>query len=125
MVLVGVGRADGSRDVAWMAEKLAGLRVFQDDEGRMNLSVEEVGGSLLLVSQFTLHGDCRKGRRPSFNRAGDPAVAEGLFDALVARLRGRGLPVETGVFGAMMDVELVNDGPVTLVVDSPAEFETS
>lgn len=121
LVLVGVGRADDGGDVDWMAGKLAGLRIFQDGEGKMNRSVEDMGGALLLVSQFTLHGDCRKGRRPSFNRARHPDEASPLFDALVASLRARGLPVETGAFGAMMDVELVNDGPVTLIVESPSE----
>jgi len=121
MVLVGVGRRDSAADAEWMAAKLPALRIFRDDQDRMNRSLTDVGGAMLLVSQFTLHGDCRKGRRPSFGRAADPVDAERLFDDLVERIRTQGVPVETGRFGAMMEVDLVNDGPVTLIVESPAE----
>ena len=117
LVLVGIGRGDGPEEVAAVTDKLAGLRVFRDDEGKMNRSLVDAGASVLLVSQFTLLGDVRKGRRPSFTAAAPPALAEPLVDLIADRLRERGIPVETGVFGAMMDVALVNDGPVTLVID--------
>ena len=113
-LLVGFTHGDGAEQVEWMAEKVIGLRLFGDDEGKMNLSLEDVGGGLLVVSQFTLYGDARKGRRPSFIDAARPDVAEGLYDMFVERLRTRGLEVATGQFGAMMEVDLVNDGPVTL-----------
>ena len=117
LLLVGFTETDGEEAVAWMAEKVAGLRVFGDDEGKMNRSVEETGGGLLVVSQFTLYGDTRKGRRPSFVDAARPETAIPLYERFVALLRARGLHVETGVFGAMMEVELVNDGPVTLILE--------
>jgi len=120
LLLVGVGREDGERDAVWMADKVAGLRVFEDAEGKMNLSVTDAGGSILSVSQFTLYGDCRKGRRPSFAEAAPPGEARALYERFNDLLRAKGLKVETGVFGAMMEVELVNDGPVTLIVDSRA-----
>lgn len=122
LVLAGVGPADGEADVAWMAQKLRTLRIFEDEAGKMNRSVEEIGGSLLVVSQFTLYGDCRKGRRPSFDGAAPPGLAEQLYGALVETLRGAGVRVETGVFGAAMQVSLVNDGPVTLLLDSARTF---
>lgn len=118
LALVAVLEGDGSRDVELTARKLRTLRVFDDGAGRMNRSLQDVGGAALLVSQFTLAGDTRKGRRPSFTGAAAPEEAEGAFDALVAALRDAGVPVEAGVFGATMDVELVNDGPVTLILDS-------
>jgi D-tyrosyl-tRNA(Tyr) deacylase len=118
LVLLGVGQGDSEKQAHWLADKIAGLRIFEDDAGKMNLSVEDVGGSALVVSQFTLYGDCRKGRRPSFTGAAPPEEADRLYQAFVARLRERGLPVETGVFQAMMQVHLVNDGPVTVVVES-------
>lgn len=118
MLLVGVGHEDGEQDVVWMADKLAGLRIFEDEDEKMNLSVEDVKGAILSVSQFTLYGDCRKGKRPNFMAAARPEQAEALYEQFNARLRSRGLTVETGKFGAMMDVALVNDGPVTLIVDS-------
>jgi D-tyrosyl-tRNA(Tyr) deacylase len=119
-VLLGVEQGDGEGDADWMAGKLARLRIFRDDEGKMNRSVQDVGGEVLLVSQFTLAGDCRKGNRPSFVRAADPAVGETLYERVAEALRTEHrLPVATGVFGAMMRVRLDNDGPVTLVVESP------
>lgn len=121
-VLVGVGEDDSPEDVRYLAGKIAGLRVFEDEEGRMNLSVSDVGGEVLLVPQFTLHGDCRKGRRPSFTAAAPPERARELYESLTERLRGRDLPVETGQFGAGMKVQLVNDGPVTLLLDSKKVF---
>lgn len=118
-VLLGVGRSDKEADAAWMLDKIVGLRIFADEAGKMNLSLEDIGGGLLVVSQFTLYGDTRKGRRPSFIDAAPPDVAVALYDRFVAMARDRGLDVGTGVFQAMMDVELVNDGPVTLIIDSP------
>lgn len=118
LALVGVGRSDGASDVAYMAEKIHRLRVFEDDDGRMARALAEVGGELLVVSEFTLYGDCRRGRRPSFSRAAPPAAARGVYDDLVAALRAAGLTVRTGEFQAAMRVELVNDGPVTLLLDS-------
>jgi len=122
LVLLAAGEGDGEDDVGYLADKVAGLRIFEDDAGKMNLSVEDVGGAVLVVSQFTLYGDCRKGRRPSFAKALEPSAAAALVDRFVERLRGRGLPVATGEFRAMMKVSLVNDGPVTLLVDSAREF---
>ncbi|WP_239615234.1 D-aminoacyl-tRNA deacylase [Cohnella mopanensis] len=118
MLLVGVGQEDTEQDLVWMADKLAGLRIFEDEAGKMNLSVEDVNGAILSVSQFTLYGDCRKGKRPNFMGAARPELAESLYEQFNERLRARGLQVETGRFGAMMDVSLVNDGPVTLILDS-------
>jgi len=119
VVLAGFAPADGEPALAWMAEKLAGLRVFGDAEGKMNLGIAEVGGAMLVVSQFTLYGDASKGRRPSFADAAPPGQAEPLYDRFVSLLRQRGVRVETGRFGAMMDVELVGDGPVTLLLERP------
>lgn len=122
LVLLGVGTDDGADDCVYLAQKVAGLRVFEDDAGKMNLSLAEVGGSVLAVSQFTLFGDCRKGRRPSFVDAARPEVAENLYECFVAELRGQGIEVETGRFQTHMDVALVNDGPVTLILDSRKQF---
>jgi D-tyrosyl-tRNA(Tyr) deacylase len=120
LLLVGIGQEDEEKDLAWMADKVAGLRIFEDGDGKMNLSVEDVGGAVLSVSQFTLYGDCRKGRRPNFMAAARPEQASDLYDRFNALLRAKGLTVATGTFGAMMEVSLVNDGPVTLILDSPA-----
>ena len=114
LLLVGFTHDDGEEQLAWMAEKVLGLRIFADADDRMNLALAEAGGALLVVSQFTLYGDARKGKRPSFVDAARPEVAIPLYDRFVAQLRARGVRVETGEFGAMMQVELVNDGPVTL-----------
>jgi D-tyrosyl-tRNA(Tyr) deacylase len=114
VILVGFTHADGDEQLDWMTDKVLGLRLFSDAEDKMNLSLADVGGSLLVVSQFTLYGDARKGRRPSFIDAARPETAIPLYARFVALLRERGATVETGEFGAMMDVELVNDGPVTL-----------
>ncbi|MDU4697629.1 MAG: D-aminoacyl-tRNA deacylase [Paenibacillus sp.] len=119
MLLVGVTHEDTEQDAAYLAEKIAGLRIFEDEAGKMNLAVTEIGGAILSVSQFTLYGDCRKGRRPNFMAAARPETAEPLYERLNELLRAKGLTVETGVFGAEMDVELTNWGPVTLIVDSP------
>jgi D-tyrosyl-tRNA(Tyr) deacylase len=120
LVLLGVAQGDGERQAEWLADKIAGLRIFEDEAGKMNLSVEDVGGSVLVVSQFTLLGDCRKGRRPSFSDAAPPEEADRLYQRFVERARGAGLRVETGVFQARMDVRMVNDGPVTLILDTSA-----
>lgn len=114
LVLVGLTHGDSDEQLQWMADKIAGLRLFADAEGKMNLGLTDVGGALLVVSQFTLYGDAQKGRRPSFIQAAHPDVAVPLYAKFVVALRERGVPVETGEFGAMMQVELVNDGPVTL-----------
>ena len=119
LVLLGVEKGDGERDADWLAEKIATLRIFEDQAGKMNLSIQETGGAILAVSQFTLAGNCAKGRRPSFDTAAPPAEANRLYDYFVGKLRETGLPVETGIFQAMMQVELVNDGPVTFILESP------
>jgi D-tyrosyl-tRNA(Tyr) deacylase len=118
VVLLGVRVGDAERDADYLVDKIAGLRIFPDEAGKMNLSVEEVGGALLVVSQFTLYGDTRKGRRPSYVDAAPPETASALYEYFVARAHARGLPVETGVFQAMMEVDLVNAGPVTLILES-------
>ncbi len=123
VVLAAVEEGDTERDRGWMAEKLANLRVFTDEGGKMNLSLLDVGGEMLLVSNFTVAGDTRKGRRPSFTAAMRPPEAERAFDALAGAVRARGVPVQTGVFGAHMHVTIQNDGPVTLIVDSRARGE--
>jgi D-tyrosyl-tRNA(Tyr) deacylase len=116
--LVGIMDGDDAADVQYMADRLLNLRIFPDEEGRMNLPVTVTGGGILLVSNFTVGGDTRRGRRPSFSRAAPPTLAKELFDDLASQLRAVIEPVETGVFAAMMEVDLVNDGPVTLIVDS-------
>jgi D-tyrosyl-tRNA(Tyr) deacylase len=118
LVLLGVAHDDTAADVAWMAGKLTGLRIFEDDAGKMNLGLTDVRGSMLVVSQFTLLGDCQKGRRPSFIQAARPEVARPLYQQFVAAVGQLGIPTATGIFQAEMQVELVNDGPVTLVVES-------
>jgi D-aminoacyl-tRNA deacylase len=118
LLLVGFASGDGPEQLEWMADKVLGLRVFADEEGKMNLALDDVGGDLLVISQFTLYGDTSKGRRPSFVRAAPPEAATALYHEFVRTLRARtGRRVETGEFGAMMDVELVNDGPVTLILE--------
>lgn len=122
LVFVGVGVDDGDRDAAWLAEKICTLRIFRDTAGLMNLSVADAGGAVLLVSQFTLHGDARKGRRPSFVHAAKGPQARTLYERVGAEIEARGMRVGYGEFGADMDVELVNAGPVTLLLDSKREF---
>jgi D-aminoacyl-tRNA deacylase len=122
LVLVGVANDDGPADVQYIATKTRELRIFEDEAGRMNLAVGDVGGAVLVVSQFTVQGDCRKGRRPSFDGAAPPAIAQALYEDVVRALRESGLPVETGRFQARMFVELVNDGPVTMLLDSRRTF---
>lgn len=119
LLLLGIAPNDSAKEVDWLAEKIANLRAFQDDVGKMNLSVQDVHGAVLVVSQFTLCGDCLKGRRPGFSGAAPPAVAEPLYESFIVALKALGVPVATGRFGADMQVELVNDGPVTFVIDVP------
>ena len=118
VVLIGISRSDTAADADYLVDKLIGLRVFPDAEGKMNRSVSEAGGSLLLISQFTLYGDCRRGRRPSFDQAAPPEQAQALYEHFVARAKAGPVPVETGIFQASMQVQLVNDGPVTIWMDS-------
>jgi D-tyrosyl-tRNA(Tyr) deacylase len=122
VVFVGVAAGDGAADIAYIASKVCDLRVFPDDAGRMNRSVIEVGGALLAISQFTLLGDVRKGRRPAFDAAEAPDTARRVYEEVVEALRARGAPVETGSFGAHMVIEAINDGPVTILVDSRKTF---
>ncbi|WP_088186324.1 D-aminoacyl-tRNA deacylase [Desulfosporosinus sp. FKA] len=122
LVLLGVGLKDQEADIAWMVDKLSGLRIFEDSAGKMNRSLLDTGGEILLVSQFTLYGDCRSGKRPSFTAASPPERAKIIFEQTKEGLRNKGLHVETGVFQAEMDVELVNDGPVTILLDSEKTF---
>ena len=121
-VLLGVAADDTDADVTYTAKKVVGLRIFEDDEGKMNRSLDEIGGAMLVVSQFTLFGDCRKGRRPSFITAAGPEQGNALYEQFVAAVREQGIEAATGRFRAMMDVALVNDGPVTLLVDSRKVF---
>ncbi len=118
LVLLGIGHSDTPAEVTQLVDKIVNLRVFADDEDKMNRSLLDIEGQMLVISQFTLWGDCRKGRRPSFVQAADPEVAEPLYERFVDEVRGRGVVTETGRFGAMMQVHLVNDGPVTLVIES-------
>jgi D-tyrosyl-tRNA(Tyr) deacylase len=122
LVLLGVGHDDTEADATYLAEKIAGLRIFEDDEGKMNRSVKEASGSVLAVSQFTLYGDVRRGKRPSFDAAAPPDHARRLYEFFVEQIRAAGLLCETGRFQEMMQVELVNEGPVTILIDSKKEF---
>lgn len=122
LALVGVAHDDGPRDVEYISDKIRDLRVFDDDHGRMNLSIGDAGGAVLVVSQFTLLGDCRRGRRPSWDAAAPAPLGRALYEDVVARLRAAGVSVQTGVFQARMQVELTNDGPVTLLLDSRRQF---
>jgi D-tyrosyl-tRNA(Tyr) deacylase len=122
LVLLGVGADDAQADADYLAEKIVNLRIFEDGEHRMNISLLDIGGQMLVVSQFTLYGDCRRGRRPSYSDAAPPEKARELYEYFVAKVRAYGVRVETGIFQEMMDVELVNYGPVTLLVDSKKVF---
>ena len=122
LVLLGVGQDDTDEDSRNLADRICGLRIFEDDDGKMNRSFEETKGAMLVVSQFTLFGDCRKGRRPSFTQAAPPELAERLYETFVAAVGMRGIAVATGRFRARMEVALVNDGPVTLLLDSTKQF---
>jgi D-tyrosyl-tRNA(Tyr) deacylase len=118
LVLLGVTTSDTPEQARWLADKIIGLRIFNDADGKMNRSLGDIGGGMLIVSQFTLYGDCRKGRRPSFIDAAGPEIAIPLYEEFITAVKAQGVPVATGRFGAMMQVELVNDGPVTLILDS-------
>lgn len=118
VLLVGITHQDQEEDAAYLAEKIVHLRIFEDETGKMNLSLKDVGGQILSISQFTLYGNCQKGRRPNYMEAARPDYAVQIYDRFNSLLREKGIHVETGVFGAMMDVSLINDGPVTLIVDS-------
>jgi len=122
LVFLGVHRGDDESDLRYLVDKVVGLRIFPDEDRRMNRSLLDVGGEILVISQFTLYGDCRKGRRPSFVEAAEPEQAEELYECWLDALRARGLEPQAGVFGATMNVRLVNDGPVTLLLDSSREF---
>lgn len=122
LILLGVSAEDSPEDVRFLAEKSVHLRIFPDEAGKMNCSLRETGGGMLVVSQFTLFGDCRKGRRPSFTRAAPPEHAERLYQAFIEEVDKWGVPTASGRFGAMMDVDLINDGPVTLLIDSKGAF---
>jgi len=117
LALIGIGPNDTEQTLSWMSDKITNLRIFSDDQGRMNRSVREVGGSILAVSQFTLYGDCAKGRRPNFTASAPPEMARILYEQFILELKRTGITVETGIFGAMMQVQLTNDGPVTLILE--------
>jgi D-tyrosyl-tRNA(Tyr) deacylase len=122
LVYVGVGRDDSLNDIEYMAEKVSGLRIFEDDAEKMNLSVKDIGGSILAVSQFTLYGDVRKGKRPSFTESAEPETGNNFYSLFVSKLKDIGIHVETGIFGAHMEVDYINDGPVTILLDSKKLF---
>lgn len=122
LVLLGVTHDDSEPDARYIADKIASLRLFEDDAGKINLGITDIGGEVLVVSQFTLYADCRKGRRPSFTNAAPPDTADRLYQRVVELLKEAGLPVQTGVFGAHMQIALVNDGPVTILLDSRKTF---
>jgi D-tyrosyl-tRNA(Tyr) deacylase len=118
LVFLGIGKKDTEKDVAFISEKIVNLRIFEDSINKMNLSIKDIGGSVLLISQFTLYGECRKGRRPDFTAAGPPEMVQQIYEETIAAVKEKGVPVETGVFAAHMDIDSVNDGPVTLILDS-------
>ena len=122
VVLLGIHKDDSEREAQWLADKIVGLRIFEDDKGLMNRSLLDVGGEMLIVSQFTLYGDCRKGRRPGYSSAARPEIAEPLYEHFIHMVQQQGVTTATGRFGAMMQVELINDGPVTLLLDSAGTF---
>jgi D-tyrosyl-tRNA(Tyr) deacylase len=122
LVYLGVGKGDTETDAQFMSDKLVNLRIFPDEAGKMNRSVQDVGGAILLISQFTLHGDCRKGRRPGFDAAAEPELAETLYQKVIALIAEQGVPVEKGVFGEYMHITSINDGPVTFLLDSSKLF---
>ncbi len=122
VVLLGIHGDDTTRNLQWMADKIVNLRIFEDDEGKMNRSLADINAEMLIVSQFTLYGDCRKGRRPGYSSAAPPEIAEPIYDRFIEEIKSRGIKTATGTFRAMMEVELVNHGPVTLLLDSEKNF---
>lgn len=122
VVLLGVQNTDTPNDTLWLADKICNLRVFEDKDGKMNLSIKDTGGEMLIISQFTLYGDCRKGRRPGYSKAAPPDIAEKLYEQFIQEIRSRDIVVATGKFQATMEVQLINDGPVTLLLDSDKVF---
>lgn len=122
LVYLGVGKNDTEKDVEWMCDKIANLRIFEDSNGKMNLSLLQVNGELLVISQFTLYGDCRRGRRPSFDEAAPPEIGEKLYEMFIEKMKQQVKRVERGIFGAHMEVESINDGPVTILLDSERRF---
>ena len=122
-ILLGVGQGDGQKQVEWLAEKIAHLRIFEDENAKMNLSLKDINGSALVISQFTLYGNCEKGRRPSFTDAAHPTTAKKLYEDFVEELKKYDIPVETGIFQADMKVEITNDGPVTMIVETPQKVQ--
>ncbi len=122
VVLLGIRTDDTTRNLQWMADKIVNLRIFEDDEGKMNRSLADINAEMLIVSQFTLYGDCRKGRRPGYSSAAPQEIAEPIYDRFIEEIKSRGIKTATGTFRAMMEIELVNDGPVTLLLDSEKNF---
>ncbi|MCF6465923.1 D-aminoacyl-tRNA deacylase [Clostridium sp. Cult2] len=122
LVLLGIGEEDNDKDLDYMVEKVLGLRIFEDDNGKMNLSLMDIGGEILIISQFTLYGDVRKGKRPSFITSAHPDIAENMYNEFVEKCKEKGIKTEKGIFGAYMDVALRNDGPVTILIDSKKLF---
>ncbi len=122
LVFLGVGKEDTEKDLMFIADKIVNLRIFEDADGKMNLSVKDINGGVLLISQFTLFGDCRKGRRPDFTAAGPPDMANGLYEKMISVIGEKGVLVQTGIFAAHMDIDSINDGPVTLILDSNKTF---
>ena len=123
LILLGVRKGDGESDLSFLTSKIPELRIFEDESGKFNLSLKEINGEMLIVSQFTLYSDCRKGRRPSFTDAEEPTIAKNLYEQFISTLRGQGISVQTGEFQAKMEVHLINDGPVTLLLDSRQGYE--
>lgn len=122
LVFLGVGEEDGSEDLDYIVDKVTGLRIFQDEDDKMNLSISQIDGEILVISQFTLYGDVRKGRRPSFSKSAAPEIAEKYYKEFIDKVKEKGIKVESGIFGADMDVSLINDGPVTILLDSDKTF---
>lgn len=122
LLFLGIGKGDEDKDLKYLVDKVLGLRIFSDDEGKMNLSLEDVEGEILIISQFTLYGDARKGKRPSFSNSSSPEIGEAYYKQFIEEVRSRGIKAETGVFGADMDIQLINDGPVTILLDSEKIF---